>query len=1104
MATLNRAVLPMCETKPKPSLQRTRQRTRQPARLPTLGKLRPPRLGRVFGRDRLFSQLDAFAAAPGLWVSGPPGIGKTTLVATYLSARAIPCLWLQLDESDADPANFVYFLREAAALVAPRRKPLLPLKLPLPGADDLRDVPGFIKRCFRRLAAVIDLPWVLVLDNAQELGSAAALHKGIAAALAELPERARVIVISREVPPVEYARALANQQLSTIDESTLRFTDDDTQQLVSLHGRDWQAAELRRLTDGWAAAMILLLATRTDLSLDDSLRSGTARDRLFAFFAGEVMEKLGPADAAVLMRVAFLPSATAAMAVAISDNPRAADLLTDLVRRSLFTERRDAAARSDHDTLAFTFTFHALFSEFLRARAAELLTPAALRDVQLRAAQLLAAHGHADAAIARLIDAAAWDQAVSLLLQHAAAFVAQGRTAMVRDWIVALPQDAKTHRQVGYWLGYCQLTSEPAQALRHLEQAFAGYASAGDAQGSFYAAAAAADAIVFLGAGLNAMARWTAVLRSQTPAYLAERNADSCRETDMRVLPGLLAAFVYRDTSHPLTARLADLAERLLDQPSGASQRILLGTLAYYLFWTGQLARLDRIIVKIDRACAESDAAAATLLRWYGVGVLIRSLLGRVDEALEHAHRALMLVNQDPPALRAKAHLAMVLAAIAARDAELARTHLAQASSLIDPDNATDATVYEYQRGLLMLLDGEWHNAAKHMRAAVASGRASGWPLREHIALLGLALAATEAGEFEEAQATLQVATAHPFNAVCVWHHWIGGLIEAHLANRMGDRPACVAALARAFAVGREFGYDFGPMPYCCGDMMSGLALIAIEHDIDVPFALGIVRRHALPAPHHASERWPWPVRIRALGRFSIERDGAPAAAARKESRKPLDLLKLLIALGGEGVSVTRLCAVLWPEAEGDAARNSFDNALHRLRKLLGGDVHLPLRNGGLSLNASTCWSDVAALDACLTEADAHTAHPEASQLMGWADRALSLCQGEFLTGEEDLPDVLVARERIRARFARQMLLLGDKLEAVGQHAHAASIYGRVVEQQPLAEAVVRRHISCLLALGQRAEAYEAFRRCRQQLSVVLGIRPAPETEALVASIRNI
>ena len=1104
------------------SAEPIRRPSHRPTRPPTLGKLRPPRLGKVFDREGLFSQLDAHASTPLLWVWGPPGMGKSTLVATYLSARAIPCLWLQLDESDADVASFVHFLREAAACIAPRRK----LQMPMPSADDLRDATTFIKRCFRHMAQVLDLPWVLVLDNAQELGRVCALHAGLAAALAELPERARVMVISREAPPNEYARALANQQLVTIDETSLRFSEDDTKQLLDLHGRDWPAPELRRLTDGWAAAMVLLLAARTDLDSNDSMRSRAARDRLFAFFAGEVMDKLGAADANVLMRVAFLPNATAEMAVTISGEPRAADLLADLVRRSLFTERREGAARSDSDI----YTFHALFSEFLRARAAKLLTPADVQGLQLHAAQLLAAHGHADAAIARLLEAAAWDRATQLLLLHAAAFVAQGRTAMVCDWIMAMPETVRADTRLVYWLGYCKLATQPSEALTHLEQACAACAKSGDVQGAFYAAAAAADAVVFLGAGLAAMEQWMPILRSQTPAYLASRNSNSGSDTDLRVLPGLLAAFVYRDAAHPLTATLADLAERMLDQPLGASQRILLGTLAYYLLWTGQLARLDRTIVKIDRACAESDVAAATLLRWYGVGVLIRSLLGRVDEALDHARRALMLVGQGPPALRVKAHLAMVLAAIAARDAELARTHLTQASDLIDPDNATDATVYNYQRGLLMLLDGEWHNAAKLMRAAVASGRASGWPLREHIALLGLALAATETGEFEEAQASLHAATTHPFNVFCVWHHWIGGLIAAHLAERRNDRPACLAALARAFAVAREHGYDFGPMPYCCGDMMSRLALLAIEHDIDAPMARGIVRRYALPAPQGASERWPWPVRIRMLGRFSIERDGNPAAAARKESRKPLDLLKLLIALGGEAVPVTRLCAVLWPDSEGDAARNSFDGALHRLRKLLGSDVHVTLQTGGLSLNLSTCWTDVAALDVCFREMDGRGANvdthagihadfeadtkadtdadtdtkTQTAQLSIWADRMLSLYQGDFLVGDEDLADVLVARERTSARFARQALVLGDRLEALGQHAQAASLYGRVVEQQPLAEVVVRRHIVCLLALGQRAEAFEAYRRCRQQLSVVLGIRPAPETEALVASLRNI
>jgi len=1057
-------------------------------RQPTLGKLRPPRLGRVFGRDRLFAQLDGSASVPGVWVAGPPGIGKTTLVATYLEARGIPCVWLQLDGGDADPATFVHFLRAAAALIAPRRQ----LRLPLPSADDLRDVPAFIRRCFRRLALALDLPWALVLDNAQELAGAPLLHAGIAAALAEWPEHARLIAVSREPPPPEYARVLASQQLVVIDEPSLRFSEDDTQRLVTLHGRAWAPAELRQLTGGWAAAMILLLAARTDLGPGDALRGGTAHDRLFAFIAGEVMEKMSAPDVAALMRIAFLPSATAAMAVAISGDARAGDLLAELARRSLFTDRRDGTPPA--------YTFHALFGDYLRARAESALDADALRALRVGAAGILAAHGHADAAIAQLIAASAWEEALGLLNAHAARFVAQGRTAAVRDWILALPEAARASPQAWYWLGYCELAVNPSQALQHFERAQRGFEAAGDAAGSFQTAAAAADAVVFIGTSLDALEPWMPVLKLHAPAYLAQRDVD----TDLRVLPGLLAAFVYRETAHPLTAPLADLAERLLDQPLVASQRILLGTLAYYLLWTGQMQRLDRIILKIDRLCAEPDAAPATLLRWYSVGVVICSLLGRIEQALALARSALALAGQGPAPMRAKAHLAMVLASVSARDAELARTHLIAAADAIEPGNAIDATIYEFQRGILMLLDGDWHNAAKLMRAAVTSGHASGWPLRDHIALLGQALAATQGGAFDEAEASLQAAFTHPFNAVCLWHHWIGALIEAHLAERRGDRPRALTALSRAFAVGRENGYDFGPMPYCAGDMMSRLMLLALDHGIDPPFAQGIVRRYALPAPEGAGDRWPWPIRIRTLGRFAIERDGAPAAAPRKESRKPLDLLKLLIALGGEAVLVARLCAALWPEAEGDAARNSFDNALHRLRKLLGGDRHVQLRAGGLSLDATTCWTDLAALEACLAEVDSLAPDGDAVQTTTLAERALALCQGEFLAGEEDLPDVLVARSRMQARFTRQMAALGARLEGLSQHAEAALLYERVVEQQPLAEDTVRRLIVCLLALGQRAKAYEVYRRCRQQLSVVLGMRPAPETEALVASLRDL
>ena len=1058
-------------------------------RAATLGKFRPPRLGRVFERERLFALLDARSAVCGVWIAGPPGVGKTTLVATHLQARATPCLWLQLDAADADPATFAHSLLAAAAAAAAAGSPRRALRPGPPTADDLRDAPGFIRRSLRRLAAGLQPPWALVLDNVQELGPAAVVHAGIAAALAELPAGARMVLLSREPPPDAYARALAGQQVTLIDERQLLFDQDETQRLVDLHGRDWSAARLQQITDGWAAAMILLLATRSELGPEAAVRDAAARGRLFAFFASEVLAGMSPRDAATLMRIAFLPGASATMAVALSGEPRAAEILAGLARRSLFTECREGTPP--------VYTFHALFSEFLQARARQELSAAQLHALRVQAADLLAGQGHADAAIGQLLQAMAWDEALDLITQHAGRFAAQGRTAMVRDWILAIPEARRDRPAAWYWSGFCELAADPAQALRYLERAHHGYRMQDDGSGSFYTAAAAADAIVSIGANLHAIEPWMPVLMAHVDAYLARRDA----LTDLRVLPGLLAAFVHRETAHPLTAVLAGLAEGLLDQPLGASQRILLGTLAYYLLWTGQTVRLDRMMVKIDRMCAASDVAPGTLLRWYGVSVLIRALLGRIDEARQHAQLALTLASAGPAPMRAKAHLMMALASVADRAAAPARSHLLEAANLVGAGNVIDAATHEFQLGLLMMLEGDWTRADTLMRSAVTSGKASGWPLREHIALVGRTLAATQVGDFEGAEAALRQVRAHSFHAVCRWHHWLADLIEAHLAERLSDRPRALRVLRGAFAVGRECGFDFGPMPFCCGDMMARLAALALAHDIDPAFALHIIRRHRLSAPPDAGERWPWAVRIRTLGGFALQREGVHAAA-RKESRKPLDLLKLLFALGGGPVPVDRLCGALWPDAQGDAARNSFDNTLHRLRKLLGGDRQLLLQAGGLSLDRATCWSDVAALDGCLIELDAQGHDLAATRAL--AARVLTLYGGPFLAGEDEIPELVAARTRLETRFRRALTEAGHRLEAAGQDAEAAKLYERVMEQQPLAEDVCRHLIACLLRLGRRAEAFDAYRRCRQQLSVLLNLAPAPQTEALIDSIRDL
>ncbi|MGE5299585.1 MAG: hypothetical protein ACM3MB_01305 [Acidobacteriota bacterium] len=55
-------------------------------------KISRPKVSVVAPRPRLFNLLDAGRNKPVMWISGPAGSGKTTLVASWLDARKLPCL----------------------------------------------------------------------------------------------------------------------------------------------------------------------------------------------------------------------------------------------------------------------------------------------------------------------------------------------------------------------------------------------------------------------------------------------------------------------------------------------------------------------------------------------------------------------------------------------------------------------------------------------------------------------------------------------------------------------------------------------------------------------------------------------------------------------------------------------------------------------------------------------------------------------------------------------------------------------------------------------------------------------------------------------------
>jgi len=110
-------------------------------------KITRPALSGAVQRKRIFTRLDSKPGRPITWVSAPGGSGKSTLIASYLDARNLPCIWYQCDEGDSDLATFFYYLGLSAKKAAPRHKTPLPLLTP----EYLAGIPTFTRRYFETL-----------------------------------------------------------------------------------------------------------------------------------------------------------------------------------------------------------------------------------------------------------------------------------------------------------------------------------------------------------------------------------------------------------------------------------------------------------------------------------------------------------------------------------------------------------------------------------------------------------------------------------------------------------------------------------------------------------------------------------------------------------------------------------------------------------------------------------------------------------------------------------------------------------------------------------------------------------------------------------------
>jgi LuxR family transcriptional regulator, maltose regulon positive regulatory protein len=1063
-----------------------------------LAKVARPQLAKYHSRERIYNLLDKYREYPVVWVAGPAGCGKTTLVNSYLRERDIRPLWYKADEGDDDPGTFFYYMGQALQAFASKSFKPMPLLTPeyLPGVET------FTLRWFEGLFERMPENSVIVLDNYQDVPESSHLHGLLRKGFANIPQDMQVIIISREAPHGEFISLEANMEMKSMGWSDLRLRPEETAGIVETLAPDSltekEISDFHNLAEGWAAGIVLMVQSAAREKVDPSIFYRQAPEVIFDYFASEVFNTIAPSTREFLLKTAYLPAMSIAQASELTGNQDAGRILRDLSRHNYFIERR---FHSDA-----VYSYHPLFREFLLARSRASFTDEDIRRVITDAAVLLERSGRVEDAFELIIQANDWSTLTVFLIQHGREMLDQGRHRSIYRILMDIPENiVSASPWLMFWMGASRFAFDPLGSVSSFEGAYRGFKKNNETMGFFMS-----------WAGLVSSMLWSTSLGAKTHDLINDLEE---RKEELLALPyedikagvasSLFGVMVLMKPEHPDIDEWYNLALEL-NQKLGNIEAVIMTRIMnifYCLHMKTSSASLEALEF-IQELCRGKSITEIANILVKNMETMLSGYLSMKDACLKAADAGLELAStsgirvNDISLLGQAAWCCLNTGDIVAADAYIRRFSQCQDQPL------TWVTCLSYlvlsKRALVdkdLSKAAEWVEKVFEIESIVFIKPVYVLLQLQYAYILHLMGSGKKARETIASVESMNELLKSPIVNMELL------LIKALIEFDQGNDGKGLGHLRKGLTNARAGG------PFITlwneRESLTRLCARALEAGIEVEYVQEIIRTRNL-APDDsplAQVHWPWPVKICTLGRFEIEKDGEPVEFSKKAQKKPLEMLKTLISLGGSKVSEVYIADLLWPDADGDMAIQNCATTLHRLRKILGSHEAVTRRNGLLTLNPRACWVDAWSFDRLLAKAEelwGNTREDEgkkkASEL---TCSALDLYKGIFLPEERKVPDAMSLGEHLHDRYFKGLYAMCKHLVRSKQWEEARKHFERGLAVDDCAEGCYQGLMICLPKLGQKADALAVYDRCRRTLEAKLGIKPSRDTEALGTSLRR-
>ena len=1009
--------------------------------LPQLAKLTAPRLPKVVERLHLYRQLDQMLKLrPIVWIVGAPGMGKTTLVNSYLRARKNKPLWYQFDAGDQDPATFFHYLRLGFQAYAPRSR----LSLPQLTAEYFGGLQIFVRRFFEQLLSNRLAPRILVFDNYQDFPENSVVQQLLPIGMEILPPGVSVIVMSREQPSEAWVKLRANQHMNLIEEESLRFTEKEEEVLLSMHLGEQQQARfgqqraVLKMAEGWVAGLILLIEQLKTLGELEPIEPQAGKHVIFEYLAREVFEHIPQEEQAILAKSSIFPWMTGQMMAELTEIPDIQSLLERLAHHRYFTVKNPGRNPA--------YRYHPLFHVFLRSQFERLFPPEQQRNIMKKAGTILEKYGESDEVVNVYHQIGDVQEIIRFILEHAPILLAQGRQETLRRWLTYVPRETFDQNPwLWFWQASAVFLSSPIQSQTFYKNALQGFQASGEGLGQVVSVLGYVESLWFSWGDLHLLDDWLPRLE----ALLVQFPGPYPLDIQTRILAVRLTwAYRYHLISDQLDTwawQLVDLLERI----PAISQRVMLMLPAIgWLFWRKPKKELEAITHQV-RSWAEQDSPPIVSASVLFTEALLAIHIGDMNNGIQAIQSCIKLAEKEGMFfLRRQAIAIRGWLTLLRGDQSLAKENFECWGEFAVDHQGVMGFMYHGLATWWALDHKQWDKISHHLSqtdqrsdCGAAYQKANWLLMRAHVQF--------EMGHLQQAHKDLEYGAmlARRYGIIQTEH--MADFARAYFAFQEGQEGTAREALQAGLSLVQKTGI-------CTNfvwrrSVMTFLCIKALEHDIEVGQAQEIIKKYDYrPSnPPYTLSNWPWAVKVTTLGPFAIEVDSQPVTFGRKVPRRVLALLQAIIAFGGQQVKEDQLMDALWPESDGDRAYRSYATALHRLRKLLGDESVVIVQDRKVSLDPYRCWVDVWAFEHLLDQAVMAKTEKEIQKSANLCEQALKLYQGLFLNDNENAPWAARTRERLRKKYVTHVESLCRAWKDDGKVEEVRALFEQALNHEP-------------------------------------------------------